>query len=185
MRIAFAAVLVALTLLPGSGVGQSPKAPEGAPPKAGAAQAPQPAAGETTWGGKTLDKWILELKNPDASKRTMALLALMHFGEAASKAIPHVLDRLHDSDVSPRAKAALVLRYLAVDPKHVNSVVKELGGRLYPPGTNRDYGESQAVIRYEAAKTLQALHPRCRAGHSRPGPGHQGPLVLGNPSHLH
>jgi HEAT repeat protein len=67
-----------------------------------------------------------------------------------SEAVRAVLERLHDEDVSPRAKACLALRVMGIEKADdVKAVVKALGERL------RREKETQAVIRYEAAITLR------------------------------
>ena len=60
-------------------------------------------------GDKKLSQWIADLRNSDPSIREEAIVAITFFGPAAAEAVPALLDRLHDSDASPRAKAIVAL----------------------------------------------------------------------------
>lgn len=106
-----------------------------------------PKTSADTVGGKSLSEWEADLKSADPSRRAVAVMAIMAFGEQASRSVPLLIDRLSDDDVSPRAKACFVLRMIAVDEKHVRAVVKALATRI-----NKD---TQAIVRYEAAVTLR------------------------------
>jgi HEAT repeat protein len=161
MRIAFGAVLLGVGLVIGFAAGQQPgekKKPRKGPlPKDIRGRGDADAVGTTQKvAGKTLDDYIKELRSEDASKRSMAIIAISQFGGDSARAVPAVLDRLHDTDVSPRAKALIALRVMAVSGKHVEAVIERVARRLcpYTPRDQRSPGESQAVIRYEAAVTL-------------------------------
>jgi HEAT repeat protein len=151
MRISFISALLGLLVFVGASAGQGAKQPKGkgsdkASPTKGSAE----GSSSDTFGGKTLDQWRAEMKGSDASKRMRAVLAILNFKpEAAARAVPDVLDRLRDSDVGVRAKACWVLRFIGVDEQHVARVVNGLAARITPEH------ESQAIIRYEAATTLQ------------------------------
>jgi HEAT repeat protein len=112
--------------------------------------------GPDTVGGKTLKQWTDDLSGIDPSRRAIALLAIPSFGDEASVAVKPVLNRLHDVDVSPRAKACLALRIMAIDRGDVPAVVKALGGRL------RYLNEKEAVVRYEAVVTLRRFVEDCK-----------------------
>jgi HEAT repeat protein len=97
-------------------------------------------------GGKTLQQWLTQLKSPDASMRAEAILNVVHFGEAAKSAVPLILDRCNDRDVSPRCKAVLALKYMEIDKKDIPRVMETLARKLSEDG--------QAIVRYEAAVAL-------------------------------
>ncbi|MFO0878322.1 MAG: HEAT repeat domain-containing protein [Gemmataceae bacterium] len=99
-------------------------------------------------GGKRLDEWKKELASDDASRRATAILAVLEFGDDAASCVPLILQRLNDTDVSPRARALLALRTMSIDEKDVPAIVRGIATRLVPPT------ETQAIIRYEAALSL-------------------------------
>jgi HEAT repeat protein len=105
------------------------------------------------FGGKTMADWRDELTHRDASKRAAAITAIANLGEDSSRFVPLLIDRTRDSDTSPRTKAVIVLRFVAVNKDDVPKVVAALTARLrqgrFP------YGEPEAVIRYEAAATVE------------------------------
>src|SRR5262245_51362581 len=80
----------------------------------------------TTYGGKTLAQWMRQLSDKDQSKRSLAIMAVMQFGDAASAAVPLLIQRTYDKDASPRTKALYVLRHIAVDEKQAPKVVDAL-----------------------------------------------------------
>src|SRR5687767_13855297 len=67
-------------------------------------QPSQPKADDPRVGGKTLSQWRSELSSEDASKRALAVVAIMGFGEEGKEAVPDIVKRLRDDDLSPRAK---------------------------------------------------------------------------------
>jgi HEAT repeat protein len=99
-------------------------------------------------GGRTLDGWMLELRSGDPSRRAAAIMILPSFGKEAARAVPALLDRCLDRDVSPRVKAVIMLRFIEVRDDQVAKVVKSLASRV------SNINEYQAVVRYEAAVTL-------------------------------
>jgi hypothetical protein len=126
------------------------------PPKAPVQGNPGANAGQT-FEGKTLPEWLKEMKHHDPSRRSFATQAMMYFDysqmnaadvKAVTKAL---LERVSDRDISPRAKALLALRFVDVKDADVPAVLKTLGSRIDPTNPS---GESQATIRYEAARTL-------------------------------
>lgn len=100
-------------------------------------------------GGKSLSEWKADLKSTDASRRTLAIVAITQFGDAAAECVPLIIERCRDADVSPRAKALMALRNMAIEDKDVRPVVMAAAARLSA------VSEPQAVIRYEAALTLR------------------------------
>jgi HEAT repeat protein len=106
-------------------------------------------AGPTTVGGKTLKQWTAELTSKDAGKRADAVVAIAGFGDANHVCVPDLLGRMHDTDVSPRVRAVVAMRLVAVDSKDVGKVINALLARL-----NRT-NEEQAIVRLEAAVSLR------------------------------
>ncbi len=103
-------------------------------------------------GGRSYALWLDDLKARDASKRADAIVNLLGFGEGAADAVPAVLDRLQDGDVSVRTKAVLFLKVVTVRDKDkvkvVEALARSLGGSATLP---RD---PQAIVRYDAATAL-------------------------------
>jgi HEAT repeat protein len=150
MRIAFALTILALGLLTGVAAGQRGGIKGTSSSKSGSTKGfPTKDKDKPPFGGKTLEQWKRELKSDDPSKRTMAILAIMNFGEQAADLVSALIERLHDPDVSPRAKALLALRTIGIHANDVEKVVVAVSKRISPQF------ESQAVIRYEATVTLQ------------------------------
>ena len=106
-------------------------------------------AGPTTMGGKTLKEWKVELTSKDAGKRADAIIAIAGFGDANHDCVPALLERMHDDDVSPRVRAVIAMRLVAVDEKDVSKVVNALVARLDRAK------EAQAIVRLEAAVSLK------------------------------
>lgn len=114
--------------------------------------------------GKTLDDWIKMLKSTDPSRRTQAIIAISQFDEDASKAVPTLIDMIrNDEDVSPRAKAVHIMRFIEVTQKDTPDVIRALYGRLVINPSTGQRVESQAVIRYEALMALQRFTSKARA----------------------
>jgi HEAT repeat protein len=136
-------------------------------PPAGPDQKPPPAAMTrdlqtgsypvTEVAGKTLAQWKRELKNADASVRARAIQAIALFGPAASEAVPLLVERCLDRDASPRVKAVIILRVVPVNKADVPKVVEALARRISP------YQEAQAVVRYEAVRTLARFADQARS----------------------
>src|SRR5262249_44538487 len=100
-------------------------------------------------GGKTLLEWKALLKSKDPSVRTQAIVAITAFGNDNSNCGPLLIDRAADKDVSPRVKAVIALRFVAISDKDFPKVVTSLCYRMSPQS------ESQTVVRLEAIITLQ------------------------------
>lgn len=112
--------------------------------------------------GKTLAEWIEQLRTGDPSRRTQAILAICQFGDASAEAVPALLERLGDADTSPRIKAVVALRFVAVHDADVPKVVKALANRLWRPDpkglgrtTHEGLLEGQIGVRHEVALSLQ------------------------------
>jgi HEAT repeat protein len=104
----------------------------------------------TEFKGKTFGEWTAQVTNRDPSKRAEAINSLVLFGKKAEEAVPVVIDRLGDIDLSPKAKAVMALRVMPVREADRPKLIEGLAKRVDP------YTESQAIIRYEAARTLLA-----------------------------
>ena len=98
-------------------------------------------------GGRSLEKWVADLKHADPYHRSRALMAIVQFGEKAGQYVPEVAKVLHDNDASPRMKSIMALRMMYIPETHRSLVVKEVGRCLIS-------GSSQTIHRYEALKTL-------------------------------
>jgi HEAT repeat protein len=159
MRIAFIAVMLGLTLFLGQVAGQAGRAGKGkAPDKVTPARGSEERSTDT-WGGKTLYQWRQEMTVPDASRRIAAIMAILNFDDKLRMTVvPDLIKRLMDGDVGGRAKACLVLRYVGVGEKDVNSVVNALAFHVVPRPT-LEYGEPESIIRYEVAVTLRRFAP--------------------------
>jgi hypothetical protein len=160
MRIILSAIVVALLLGPGGvrtqpgGAGKGKLTrdiPESSP---NSSTRPLPS-GPKTFGGKTLEQWKREATHHDASRRAMAIIAITTFGDEAKSAVPLLIGRIKDPDLSPRGKAILALRIIAVDDQDVPRVVEALATRLSRNPYSQQLIESQAIIRYEAAVSLR------------------------------
>jgi HEAT repeat protein len=97
-------------------------------------------------GGKTLSQWMADLKHPDPSVRTQAIMSVVLFGETAQDAVPLIIDRCRDRDASPRVKAVLALGVMAVRDRDIPKVVDTLTRLLSE--------DRQAIVRYYAASAL-------------------------------
>ena len=106
-------------------------------------------AGPTTVGGKTITQWKLDLTAPDPSRRAEAVIAITRFGDANAECVLPLIKVTHDADVSPRVRAVIALRMIAVDQKNLVKVIEALAARLNS-GT-----ESEAVVRLEAVVSLK------------------------------
>ncbi len=104
------------------------------------------------WGGKRFDEWLKDVKfHPDPSYRAAALIAISQFKQSAD-AVPDILTRLReDGDASPRVKAALLLRMI---PHHDTDRTRIIRGLAHAISH-----DPQSIIRYEAARSLQAFCP--------------------------
>jgi HEAT repeat protein len=109
----------------------------------------------TSVGGKTLQQWKELITKGDASQRAQAIMTIMEFGNSAAKCVPDLIGRLNDPDVSPRARALLALRTIAIEERDVEKVVSAVAKRLVYAGPGGSLAETQAVIRYEATITLR------------------------------
>jgi HEAT repeat protein len=103
--------------------------------------------------GRSLQAWKDDMSDRDASKRAIAIIKILQFGDAASSAVRLMINALSDKDLSPRAKACLALRVMTVHDDDVPQVVKALAARFeYHKGK---WAEPEGAIRYEVALTLR------------------------------
>src|SRR5262249_47574893 len=112
-------------------------------------------------GGKSLKQWIDEIKSPDPSRRENAIRTVVLFGPyAAQQALPALLERIErDNDTSPRVNAIMALGAIEfTDEKDVQKVVDALRRRVTTSG------ESQNIIRFQAALILGRFGERARRG---------------------
>jgi HEAT repeat protein len=142
-RFALRAALVLGLLLPTAGVLQA------APDSASLSATTQ----VEKVGDKKLSQWIADLRNSDPSVREEAIRAITFFGPAAAEAVPALLDRLHDSDASPRAKSivalSIILKATKIDDAVRSKVVAALGEKMQT--------DNQAMVRYNAAVALSMI----------------------------
>jgi HEAT repeat protein len=107
-------------------------------------------------GGKSYKQWTDDLKHPDASVREEAIRALVLFGRDAPKAVPLIVERLRDSDASPRVKAAIALGMIPVNKEDIPKVTEALGQRIMQ--------DSQSMVRYYSAASLNNFGEDARYG---------------------
>lgn len=111
----------------------------------------------TEFDGKDLKEWVRQLGNPDPSKREKAVRAIPMFGAAARTiVVPHLTNRLRDTDASVRVATVFVLRILQpyLEDKDVPKVVERVAERVLRKGSDTRYYEPQAIVRFEAVMTL-------------------------------
>ena len=135
MRVVFGALLLGVCFF-------VPSSPSQTPPK-------DMKSGPTTVGGKTLSDWKLDLTAPDPSRRAEAVIAITRFGDENAECALPLVKVTHDGDVSPRVRAVIALRMIAVDDKHLGKVIEALAARL------NTATESQAIVRLEAVVSLK------------------------------
>ncbi len=107
-------------------------------------------------GGRTLQRWLDDFKHPDASVRAEAIEKVAQFGKDASRAVPHIVERLQDADSSPRIKAAVALGTIEIRKEDAPKVAQALGQRLLQ--------DPQSAVRYQAAVTLSRMGADSRYG---------------------
>jgi HEAT repeat protein len=145
---------------------QPPAAPPPSGPTTGPSSSPgtQPSTGPgvtrpypseppapTEVGGKSLGQWKQDLTSGDPYVRAKAISAVVQFGPAAAEAVPLLVQRCQDRDVSPRTKAVIALRMVRAADKDRPKAVEALAQRLW---SGTQYSEAQAIVRYEAARSL-------------------------------
>lgn len=106
-------------------------------------------------GGKTYDQWKADLSHTDPSVRATAITVIVGFRERATDCVSLLVKRTYDQDASPRAKAVMALGMLPISDGQREHVVKALGDRIG--------NDSEAVIRYQAAKILPKFGKEVRA----------------------
>src|SRR5688572_27469145 len=116
MRVAFVVCFLGLSLLAGTAFAQPPRNPPAAPAKQDSSGTPETPS---TIGGKTLAEWKAQLNHQDASKRSLAIIAILEFGKANQECVPQIISLTYDKDLSPKSKAIMALRYMEVPDKQV------------------------------------------------------------------
>src|SRR5436190_1442585 len=81
-------------------------------------------------GGKTLEEWKKDLTHTDPSRRTQAIIAVTGFGNTNAECTSLLIKRTYDFDVSPRVKAVMALRYVAIYDRDMPKVVAALTYRV-------------------------------------------------------
>lgn len=103
------------------------------------------------WGGKDIHQWTKDLTHSDPTYRVAAVLALFNFKQNAD-AVPEVIKRLSaDGDASVRIKAAKFIQWVQPHNADRTRVIRALAHAVHYDG--------QAVVRYEAAYSLQRFCP--------------------------
>jgi HEAT repeat protein len=142
-RLAAAAAIKNIT-----NVEEKMPAPGGTPPKRN---------DPTEIGGRTLDQWVKEIKNPDPSVQEMAMRVVPYFGKKAGSAAPVLIARLKDTsnrDIACRAHAVLALAAIA------DEVSDEEAAKAVKAITDTLDNDGQAIMRYHAATALGAYGSR-------------------------
>ena len=102
----------------------------------------------SVFGGKNLDQWMKDLKSKDPSVRENAIATLKLYGYVAREAIPDLIHLSKDKDVSVRVNAVIAIGMIGLDDQNQQEGVAALVRAL---------GDSQAIIRYQAAVGLSRL----------------------------
>jgi HEAT repeat protein len=111
----------------------------------------------TEIAGKSLDKWVEEIRDPDPGVVENAIRTVLHFGKDARKAGPNLIAQLNSLDASLRANAAIALGTLNKElhssdiPKAVDKLAKLLTD------------DSQMVVRFHCALALSKFGPEAKA----------------------
>jgi len=113
--------------------------------------------------GKDLDKWIVEIRDPDPANRQAAVRTVVQFGPAAhQKALIALAGRLlsrNEPDATVRADAAIALRVLVQADKKVSDPVIV--------GLTEALSDSQRTVRREAATVLGQIGPDAKGAISK------------------
>ena len=110
----------------------------------------------TEIAGKSLDKWVEEIRDPDPGVVENAIRTVLHFGKDARKAGPNLIAQLNSLDASLRANAAIALGTLNKElhssdiPKAVDKLAKLLTD------------DSQMVVRFHCALALSKFGPEAK-----------------------
>jgi HEAT repeat protein len=129
-----------------------------ADPVSAQSKSPGKPAPPEVLGGKTLEKWIDQIKAGDPGMRETAIRTVLYFGEPAKAAVPHLLDVLqNDRDASCRVHACLTLYALAdsVPEAELPRAVRVLSERVAE--------DPQAIVRFHAALAVGALGTKATA----------------------
>jgi HEAT repeat protein len=104
--------------------------------------------------GKTLNDWLVDLRNADPSVKLKAIANIKGFGERAQVATGQLRAALNDRDASARVNACISLAAIGINEKQKADVIDALIPRL---------NDSQGTVRYQAATTLGAMGPAAAA----------------------
>jgi HEAT repeat protein len=106
-------------------------------------------------GGKTLDQWILDIRNSDPAVREAAMQTVPLYGKMGRKAVKALINELKDQDPSLRISACIALGVVGFDTEEqLNDGVKALCRLLQ---------DAQSFVRLHAATTLGNIGPDARA----------------------
>jgi HEAT repeat protein len=109
----------------------------------------------TEIGGKTLQQWIQEARHPDPGVRENAVRTIMLFGPSAAPAVPVLIERLTDVDVSLRANAAIALAAVEIGNADIPKVVDALARRATE--------DTESLVRFQACVTLARFGKEAKA----------------------
>lgn len=105
----------------------------------------------STFAGKNLDDWIKELKDKDPAVQENAIATLKLYGSAAREAVPTLVKLFTGHrDTSLRVNLAMALGVIGFEGDDKEAGVSSL---------NRLLGDSQSIVRYQAAMALGRIGP--------------------------
>lgn len=146
MRFSILPLLAALTVLAAASSGQTPADRD---EKKITAQ-----SSGTIIGGKTLYQWIQEVKDPDPSVKENAIATIKLYGSTGRVAASAIIPMLEQRDVSLKVNAAITLGIIGMEEKDLSRGVN---------GLIRKLGDSEAIVRFQAATALGRLGSDGRA----------------------
>ncbi len=98
--------------------------------------------------GKTLNDWMVDLRNTDPSIKLKAIANIKGFGAAGQAANYPVMLALRDKDASTRINACLTLAATGVNEKYRAECIRHMIALL---------SDTQGTVRYQSATTLGAF----------------------------
>jgi HEAT repeat protein len=109
---------------------------------------PVDLAPPTEIAGKSLDKWVAEIRDPDPGVVENAIRTVVHFGKDARQAGPNLIAQLNSLDASLRANSAIALGTLnkELHSADIAKAVDKLG--------NLVTDDSQMVVRFHCVLAL-------------------------------
>jgi HEAT repeat protein len=107
------------------------------------------------FNGKTLDQWIKDIEDNDASVREHAIKMVSLMGPVAKKAAPAVIRQIrNENDLSPMTNAIIAIGViLPDDEKQKKDAITALISML---------NNAQAIVRFQAATSLGNFGPPAR-----------------------